>query len=142
MNRNIFIGFFVVLLILVVSVVYVFNKPHRNVVDAKPQYSLSLDEMHDEFLADEEKAGQKYFDKVVELKGTLSALNMGENGRYNFLLEESVRTASGEIIELNDEELNLVGEEVKIKGLYIGYENLLEEIQLSECTIVKYSFRK
>ena len=73
MNRNIFIGFFVVLLILVVSVVYVFNKPHRNVVDAKPQYSLSLDEMHDEFLADEEKAGQKYFDKVVELKGTLSA---------------------------------------------------------------------
>jgi len=57
-------------------------------------------------------------------------------------LEESGRTASGEIIELNDEELNLVGEEVKIKGLYIGYENLLEEIQLSECTIVKYSFRK
>ena len=142
MNRNIFIGFFVVLLILVVSVVYVFNKPHRNVVDAKPQYSLSLDEMHDEFLADEEKAGQKYFDKVVELKGTLSALNMGENGRYNFIFEESARTASGEIIELNDEELNLVGEEVKIKGLYIGYENLLEEIQLSECTIVKYSFRK
>lgn len=128
----------VVLIVVIVGILYVYNKPHRNVVGEAPTYSSSLDKMHNEFSADEEKASQKYFNKVVELSGTLTDLNKGENGGYNFVLESDGRTASGEIVELEYKESDLIGEKVKVKGLFIGYENLLEEIQLSECTITKF----
>lgn len=134
-QRTIFLGLLVVLLVILVSLVYVYNKPHRDVVGESPAFELPLLELHNEFATNETEANEKYFNKVVVISGTLTSLDKKEGGRYNFVLDASGKTASGEIIELGEEPS--LGKEIKVKGLFIGYENLLEEIQLSECTIVK-----
>lgn len=135
-QRNIFLGLLVVLIVIVLSVVYIYNKPHRDVTGESAAYELTLDELHNEFSKDEAAANTKYFNNVVVVSGTLTSLKETKDGRYNFVIETSGKTASGEIIDFEGDVKGLIGKEVKIKGLFIGYENLLDEIQLSECIII------
>lgn len=137
MKRYIFTGLLVVLILAVATVFYIYNKPHRDVVDEKAEFSLSVDQMHDEFSSDETAANQKYFNQVVELNGTLTSLKDRGDGHFDFVISSDNKVANGEIVEISQDQKDLLNKKVKVKGLFIGYDNLLEEIQLSECTLKK-----
>lgn len=135
MKKNVLIGLLVVFLIFLVAVVYIYNKPHRDVVDEKATYSLTLEQIQNEFSENEAEASKKYFNQVVELSGKLTSLNDGGNGRYDFVITSNGKVANGEIVQISPDQKELIEKEVLVKGLFIGYDDLLEEIQLSECTL-------
>ena len=131
----------ILLVVIVTTTAYfVYNKPHRNILAEEPKFSLALTEMNDdEFLADEEAAYKKYFNQVVEISSTAGSINKKENGRYDVVLNSNGVIANGELISAGEQFEAMINREVVLKGLFIGYDNLLEEIKLSECSIKQLS---
>lgn len=140
MRRDLLIKLSILLVVIVMTTAYfVYNKPHRNILAEEAKFSLALTQMNDEFLADEEAAYKKYFNQVVEISATASSINKKENGRYDVVLSSNGVIANGELISAGDQFEALINKEVVLKGLFIGYDNLLEEIKLSECSIKQLS---
>ena len=121
------------------TVYFVYNKPHRDILAEKAQFSLSLVEMNEEFLVDEDAAYKKYFNQVVEISGIAVAINEKANKRYDVVLKSQGIIANGELIDIDVQPAKLIEQKVSLKGLFIGYDNLLEEIKLSECSIKQLS---
>ena len=140
MRMDLLIKLSILLVVIVMTTAYfVYNKPHRNILAEEAKFSLALTQMNDEFLADEEAAYKKYFNQVVEISATASSINKKENGRYDVVLNSNGVIANGELISAGDQFEALINKEVVLKGLFIGYDNLLEEIKLSECSIKQLS---
>jgi len=125
--------------VIATAVYFIYNKPHRDILDEEPAFSLSLAEMNEEFIIDEDAAYKKYFNQVVEISGTAVSINEKANDRYDVVLKSEAIIANGELISTDIQLANLVEQEVLLKGLFIGYDNLLEEIKLSECSIKQLS---
>lgn len=140
MGRKLLVQIFILLIaILMVAGYFVYNKPHRDILGEEAQYSLSLAEMNEEFLIDEGAAYKKYFNQVVEISGIAIDINKKSNERYDVLLKSQGVIANGELIHVDVQPATLIGHNVMLKGLFIGYDNLLEEIKLSECSIKQSS---
>ena len=140
MRRKLFLQIFILLVAIVMTAGYfIYNKPHRNILDEQAQFSLSLTEMNEEFLVDEDAAYKKYYNQVVEISGTAVSINEKENARYNVVLKSEAIIANGELMSPDVQLATLVDQEVLLKGLFIGYDNLLEEIKLSKCSIKQLS---
>ena len=140
MRKNLIIKLSVLFIVMAVATVYfVYNKPHRNVLAEEAKFSLSLIEMNAEFLADEDAAYKKYFNQVVEISGTASSITKKNNEHYDVVLESNGIIANGELISTGNDVEAVINKEVLLKGLFIGYDNLLEEIKLSECSIKQSS---
>ena len=114
---------------------FIYNKPHRDILGEQAQFSLSLAAMNEEFIVNEEAAYEKYFNQVVEISGTAVSINEKANERYDVVLKSGAIIANGEIISADIQPAKLIEQEVLLKGLFIGYDNLLEEIKLSKCSI-------
>jgi hypothetical protein len=131
--------FILVVAIVSVATYFVYNKPHRNILAEEAKFSLSLIEMNEEFLANEDAALKKYFNQIVEISGTAITINKKENERYDVVLKSNGIIANGELIYADDKVDDIINNEALLKGLFIGYDNLLEEIKLSECSIKQSS---
>ena len=118
---------------------FIYNKPHRDILGEEAQYSLSLAEMNEEFLIDEDAAYKKYFNQVVEISGIAVDINKKSNERYDVVLKSQGVIANGELIYVDVQLATLIDHNVMLKGLFIGYDNLLEEIKLSKCSIKQSS---
>lgn len=90
------------------------------------EYTLTSDALKGEFVSNEMVATQKYQNKAVEVTGvvkSVSSTDVSIEGVSCKLAspDTSVQTGSG----------------VKIKGRVVGYDSLLEEVQIDQCTVVK-----
>ena len=140
MGRKLLVQIFILLIaILMVAGYFIYNKPHRDILAEEAQFSLSLVEMHEEFIADEDAAYKKYFNQVVEISGIAVDINKKSNDRYDVVLKSQGVIANGELIYVDVQPATLIDHNVMLKGLFIGYDNLLEEIKLSECSIKQSS---
>lgn len=70
--------------------VFVYNKPHRNIEKAKPDFLISADDLYQAFADDEESAGARYTGKVVQVSGRIESINT-----VNDTMKTIVMTASG-----------------------------------------------
>ena len=133
----IFLGITVVALIAIFGL-YQHNKPHKNIASSAADYELSAEDLCKEFEKDIEIASQKYADKIVTFSGIISNVQQNQNGGYNILLKGQTGSINCEIdpaIKLNTENL-VENASVKIKGLCIGYDDLLQELQFKKCSII------
>lgn len=58
---------------------YMYNKPHRNIAWATPDYVRTATELYREFDEEEALANERYLNKVIGVKGTLSKIEINEN---------------------------------------------------------------
>lgn len=135
MRKNLIRGLILIVVLVMSTIYFVYNKPHRNVLDEQATYVLSVMEMNDEFQADENAAYKKYFNQIVELSGIAVSISEKTKGRYDIVLESQGSIANGELVQNEVNIADFMNNEVALKGLFIGYDNLLEEIKLSECSI-------
>ena len=135
MRKNLIKGLILVIALIVSTIYFVYNKPHRNILDEKAKYTLSLIDMNEEFLANEDSAYNKYFDQIVEVSGKAISLTKKEKGGFDAVLESQGSIINGEIVSNDIQIADFLNKEVALKGLFIGYDNLLEEIKLSKCSI-------
>ncbi len=118
---------------------FVYNKPHTNFEQAKPDFKLTASEFYSAFTDTQEQAELKYNGNVVELSGKIdfiestNSLNIavlafgdglfGPEGIRCTLLDNHVEKAE-----------MLIGSDVQIKGFCSGFSG--SDVILEHCSIV------
>ena len=119
-----------IILIIVIAFIgyqYVFQE-HRDIKTETASYTVSTLQISDEFSKNVSESEIKYLNKTIEVSGVVSELN-----QTDLTLDESIFCALKAPIKKNSMKIR---SQIKIKGRVIGYDDLLEQIKLDQCSII------
>ena len=119
------------LFILLLIIVYaVWNKPHKNYSNTKPNITIDSLNFINEFKTNSTLATEKYLNQVILVNGNVTdrlTKSVVLNNEIVCTLDSSSLKALG-LIQINNE--------VSIKGRFVGFDDLFEEIRLDHCFIM------
>jgi peptidoglycan hydrolase CwlO-like protein len=105
---------------------YVMTSGARDLETEKSEFTVEASKIIEEFTNNSESATTKYLNKAVEISGKVTAIDKNVvTINETISCQLKVKTA----ITLNSD--------VVIKGRVTGYDDLLEELKLDQCLIVK-----
>lgn len=111
----------------VMTYLYVFHKPHRDVQQEEVQFVLTAAELLDHFVSDPNAAQARFNEAVVKVSGVAVMVEpkaiLLEGGAYCQLLAE----AKHQVQE---------GDAISLKARVVGYDELLEEVKLDQAQVV------
>ena len=118
---------FIVLLMIVYAV---WNKPHKNYSNTKPNIIVDSSNFIKEFKANATIATEKYLNQIILVKGNVTDR-----------LTKSVVLNNGIVCTLDSSSLKAlrliqINNDVSIKGRFVGFDDLFEEIRLDHCFIM------
>lgn len=124
----------VILLCIAGRVYFLFNKPHTGTANIRANVSINAEDLYIKYQNNEAKANTLYLDKVLEVKGVVSAVSV-KGPIVNIQLNAS--TAGGincNLFPVNpkDRQLPAIGSVLTIKGRCTGY---LMDVNLVDCVI-------
>lgn len=124
-------------MLLVSWAIYNFRKPHTNVASIKAAKSLTAEELYKQFEENENIANKIFVDKVLEVKGSVIAIEHTDS-TANIQLGSGQQTGdiNCSFVLLKDESIKLPSkkDQVIIKGRCTGY---LVDVNLVDCMIEK-----
>ncbi|AOW10797.1 OB-fold protein [Flavobacterium gilvum] len=130
MNKKIKI---IVLLIAVIGLFgffgynYVMHGGARNLTTEKTNFTVTTASITSEFTTNIEKANKKYLEKAVEIKGEITASNGNE-----IILDKIV------ICSFKNQDSSIKkNQTVTVKGRVVGYDDLMGELKLDQCFLIK-----
>ena len=116
----------VVIIIGLFSYNYAMTGGGRDLEKEKSEFNMSAVDIFADFSANAEMATKKYLNKAVEITGKVTNIT------------KNVITLDGKVsCQLQVSEQVNLDSQVKIKGRVTGYDDLLEELKLDQCLIVK-----
>lgn len=120
----------VLLLILVSFAIYKYvYKSHRDIKNEKATFNITTNKLIEEFSTNEALATEKYLDKTIAIRGIITALDKNENSiTIDTKLFGILKEKNG-ILKINDS--------IYLKGRFLGYDELLEEIKMDQISILK-----
>lgn len=127
-KKKIIISLFVLFLVLIGIYLYVY-KEHRNIAAEKGSFAVTATDIFSEFQTNESVANAKYLDKTIEVSGKISSIDFETQ---SMVINEKLFASFSDEIPKNIQP----DSEIKIKGRFIGYDSLLEELKLDQCIIV------
>lgn len=125
-NKVIFI-FLVLIVVLFVAYRYVY-KDHRDIAAENGVYVTTAKAIFSEFQKSEVNANTKYLDKTIEITGTISGVDF--EAKSIVIDEKLFATFKDKIPETFQP-----NSKIKIKGRFIGYDVLLEELKMDQCIL-------
>jgi hypothetical protein len=117
----------IVLIILIVIGIIAYNyiyKEHRDIESETAEFVLNSSDLVNEFAINPSASEKKYLNKTIEVFGTITELNV-----QDLTLDNNIFCQFNSKIEVD------TSKKVSIKGRFIGYDDLLEEIKLDQCSI-------
>jgi hypothetical protein len=117
----------IVLIILIVIGIIAYNyiyQDHRDIENETAEFVLNSTDLVNEFAINPSASEKKYLNKTIEVFGTITELNV-----QDLTLDNNIFCQFNSKIEVD------TSKKVSIKGRFIGYDDLLEEIKLDQCSI-------
>jgi len=117
-------------LILVVGILFAYHYiyPNHRVISEEPvSYKLDAESFFNEFTEDSQQAELKYLDQTIIVSGVVTSIN-AKSVTINNKVYGQFETLNSDL-KVNDS--------IAVKGRCIGYDDLLEEIKLDQCSIIK-----
>ena len=122
----------VVLLVLLIIAGFVgYNylyKDHRDISSEEASFSIGVATLDKDFKENETIANAKYLDKTITISGKITEVDIDANA----LVVDGVLFA-GFIESIADSKKDT---KIELKGRFIGYDELLEEFKMDQCTII------
>ena len=119
----------IILLVAVGTGIYFYMyKDHRDISTEDASFSVTVDALQTEFTANDSIANKKYLDHTIEVYGKISSLDLGSNA---VVLDEKV---FGTFKNAMPKDLS-VGKPLKLKGRFIGYDDLLGEFKIDQVAV-------
>lgn len=135
MMKKIVLAAGAVLLLGIVAVVYVFNKPHASVTD--PAYFVDATELIAEFEEDESAADKKYVGKALQVTGRITDVIEKDNS-FVILLGDSISVSRVSCTLQNSDNGIAYGirkdDLLSVRGICSGR---LLDVVLTDCIILK-----
>ncbi len=125
-KRNLFLGIFGLLIILIGGGYFYLNQSHRNIQEEEVKYKVTSSELEESF----KRSGPKtnIADQVIQTSGRITALE-----EKSVTIDKKV-----EIRFLNKLPAGLEkGMEVTIKGRCVGYDDLLEVVKVDQALLIE-----
>jgi len=128
MRKILYIFILIVCVVLATATYFYLYQNHRDVSREQVSYTVDVASLTNEFLSDENAANKKYLDKTILIKGNITMVSYEENA---IVLDNKVFATFAAEVPSN---LN-ASESVKVKGRFLGYDDLLEQLKIDQCTI-------
>lgn len=107
---------------------YIMTGGQRNLETEKSAFIVSSLTIYDEFVNNPESATPKYLNKAIEITGKVTTV------------EKNLVTLDGKIsCQLKTKEKVDLNTPIVIKGRVTGFDDLIEELKLDQCIIIKDS---
>lgn len=128
MNKKIklLIAFIVVIALSYIVYNYIMTNGVRDIRTEKSEFNLSASNIFSEFSNNSQVATAKYLNKTVEISGKVTSV-----------IENVITLDSKISCQLLVSQEIAIGNHVNIKGRITGYDDLLEELKLDQCLIIK-----
>jgi DNA/RNA endonuclease YhcR with UshA esterase domain len=132
--KKIIIGILVLGIIGAFIAYKMYNKPHVNVEEASADISITADKILNDFSSDENSANLKYLDKIIQVNGVISEINIEKgiitietNDDFGSVLCHLSEEASRKISKLQE------GQIILVKGICTGF---LMDVILVKCEFI------
>ncbi|NOR88548.1 MAG: hypothetical protein GQ527_13165 [Bacteroidales bacterium] len=123
------------------TVYYVFNKPHRDVENEKPAYSLKAAALFEEFNSNETVSNERFGDQVLQVTGDIAEISV-EGYQVSITLNEEMEGINCALDSLsvneNKDFINrlTIGDKITLKGKCDGFDMIMGVV-LTRCFIIK-----
>jgi len=111
----------------ILGYVYLYGN-HRNIEKEEAAYSLTVSEIYSEYAKGTLVSERKYLNKTIAITGHVSEIN-----QTDITMEGKVFCQFSNPVNAHDIGLS---SKITIKGRLIGYDDLLDQIKLDQCTII------
>lgn len=125
--------FKIIILLVVIGLIgffaynYVMHGGARNLTTEKTNFTVTSESITSEFTTNIQKANEKYLEKAVAIKGKITASNGNE-----VILDGIV------ICNFKSQDLSIKKDQtVTVKGRVVGYDDLMGELKLDQCFVIK-----
>jgi DNA replicative helicase MCM subunit Mcm2 (Cdc46/Mcm family) len=112
-----------------------YNKPHREAADEQAAFSLSANELFNDFQTDETSSNAKYLNKIIEVNGVVTEVTQPSPENLTVMLETgnepsviACEISPGQV----PNPLPTPGDQVILKGICTGY---TMDVVLVRCSI-------
>jgi amino acid permease len=132
--------FFVAVFIFATVAVFgylLYNKPHRDVLKAKTDYTISAPELLKEFETNSTLASEKYNGKILLVSGKVESIKVSpSNSSIQLSCEGSFFGVNCSFNTKGATNLleNKIGNEIRVKGECKGY---IDDVILNNCFLIK-----
>lgn len=106
---------------------YAYNVGKRDVKSEAPAFTLTSKAIVDEFMNNSETANKKFINKPIVVEGLVTSINKNQVIVDDVVVCDFV--APNSILKQ--------GQKVAIKGRLVGFDDLMGEIKLDECSLNK-----
>lgn len=120
------IVFGVIIIAGIVGYNYIYQD-HRTIENEKVEFIVSSQEIASQFFENVTTSEQKYLNKTIEVSGLITEIS-----KKDLTLDDKVFCQFSEAIKTSVKNKS----KIKIKGRVIGYDDLLEQVKLDQCTII------
>lgn len=149
MKRKTILRLFVIALVAAsVAALYAYREYNRkgpDMSETKADHILKGSDLINAFVADEKASNAKFLDKVIEVTGTLKALDKDDNGMFTVVIGEtaSMYAIRGSMDSAHNQDAAQLktGGTVTLVGVCTGYnsdELLGSDVLLGRCAIKKH----
>ncbi|HLO74706.1 MAG TPA: hypothetical protein VK164_12270 [Flavobacterium sp.] len=120
-------GFFIIFSgILLYNYIY---KEHRNIANEEESFVVSVIDLKHDYLKNDSIANAKYLDKTIIIYGKITSMDLSNK---MLMIDTSLSAV------IKDANLKLKqNDSIKMKGRFIGYDDLLEEFKMDECSVIE-----
>ena len=99
----------------------------RNILSEQAEYEVTAKKINQEFATNIDSANAKYLEKAIEISGIVTNCK-----NHELIIDNTV------ICNLKNKATDIkVDNHVIVKGRIVGYDDLMGELKLDECTIRK-----
>ena len=102
-------------------------KNHRNISNESADFIVNSISLLEEFKNNTQNSETKYLNKTIVVKGEISEINSSNITLNDVVFYDLALNVETNILELN--------KTISIKGRCIGYDDLLEQVKLDQCTL-------
>lgn len=114
-----------VLIISLIGYNYLYQD-HRDIASETSVYKLTSKEIINEFALNPSASEAKYLNQTIEVSGIITEVN-----QKNIIIDQKIFC----LLSKNTQ-TTLKTNTIKIKGRFIGFDDLLEQIKLDQCIII------
>jgi hypothetical protein len=100
---------------------------HRTINQEEALFNVEASILFDEFIDNSKQAEYKYLNQTITVSGVITSFNT-----ENIMINNEIFCKFDNIVN----KIN-INDSIVVKGRCIGYDELLEEIKLDQCSIVK-----
>lgn len=128
MNKK--IGYGILILFVAAIAIYRYTyQDHRDINSEKATYVVTIPLLEREFATNDSLAYAKYQDQTIELTAAITMVDIKNKAA---VLDNKVFATFNDSLPKNI----ISGKSIKIKGRFLGYDELLEEFKMDQCSIV------